>query len=165
MNVANESTRYDHVRNSCKDWVWSKMCGKHIWMWSKTKTCIKMWYSNFRTCLGLVVLQYWIWKGIWWPVDLSYYEIYVNNINHGCLWCNILLSTKGWWLEKLRFKHRSGHCTMDVFLLRFNIMYLLNNGLELKSWQDASSFVEWSPSSELCNSLQNKLFIVVLLLH
>ena len=29
MNVAIESAHCDCERNSCKDWAWSKMCGKH----------------------------------------------------------------------------------------------------------------------------------------
>ena len=29
MNVAIETAHCDCERYSCKDWVWSKMCGKH----------------------------------------------------------------------------------------------------------------------------------------
>ena len=29
MNVAIESADCDCERNSCKDWAWLKMCGKH----------------------------------------------------------------------------------------------------------------------------------------
>ena len=29
INVAIESAHYGYERNSCKDWAWSKTCGKH----------------------------------------------------------------------------------------------------------------------------------------
>ena len=32
-------------------------------------------------------------------------------------------------MEKLRFKHRGGDWLMDAFLLKFNILYVLNNWL------------------------------------
>ena len=67
---------------------------------------------------GHVLLHYYIWKCIWWLIDLHYYDICVNNINHGDLWWNILLSMKfyDWCMGKLRFKHRGGRCSMDVFV-------------------------------------------------
>ena len=68
-----------------------------------------------------------------------------------------------WWLEKLRFKHRRSHCRMDAFLLRFNIMYLIDNVLILGKMPHL--FFEWAPSSEVCDSLQNKLFNLSPLLH
>ena len=42
MNVAIESGHCDCVRNSCKYWVWSKMCGKHSQILSKAEHCIKL---------------------------------------------------------------------------------------------------------------------------
>ena len=52
MNVAIGSAHCGCEWKSCKDWAWSKMCGKHGWIWSKAKHCIKVWYSDPRTCLG-----------------------------------------------------------------------------------------------------------------
>ena len=52
MNVAIKSAHCGCERNSCKDWAWLKMCGKHGRIWSKTKHCIKVWYSDSQTCLG-----------------------------------------------------------------------------------------------------------------
>ena len=52
MNVAIDSAHCGCERNSCKDWAWSKMCGKHGWIWSKAEHYIKVWYSASRTCLG-----------------------------------------------------------------------------------------------------------------
>ena len=52
MNVAIKSAHCGCERNSCKDWAWWKMCGKHGRIWSKAEHCIKVWYSDSRTCLG-----------------------------------------------------------------------------------------------------------------
>ena len=42
MNVIIENAHYVYERTSCMDWVWSKMCGKHSWMQSQTRECIKV---------------------------------------------------------------------------------------------------------------------------
>ena len=34
------------------DWAWLKMCGKHGQIWSEAEHCIKVWYSDSRTCFG-----------------------------------------------------------------------------------------------------------------
>ena len=51
MNVAIESAHCGCEWNSCKDWTRSKRCGKHGRIWSKVEHCIKVWYSDSRTCL------------------------------------------------------------------------------------------------------------------
>ena len=77
--------------------------------------------QTIRWCYNIEVQ-----KCIWWTIDLNCYEICLNKINHGYLWCNILLSMKDWCMENLRFKHHGDHCWMDAFLLWFNILYVLN---------------------------------------
>ena len=47
-----KSAHCDCDRNLCKNWIWSNMCGKHCWTWSKAEHCIKMWYSGFQTYFG-----------------------------------------------------------------------------------------------------------------
>ena len=49
-------------------------------------------------------------------IKLHYYEIHVNTINHGYIWCNILLIMNDWCMWKLRLKHHGGHWSMHVFL-------------------------------------------------
>ena len=52
MNVAIESVLCGCEKHLCKDWAWSKLCGKHGKKWSKAEHCIKVWYSHSQTCLG-----------------------------------------------------------------------------------------------------------------
>ena len=52
MNVAIESAHCGCEINLCKDWTQSKRCGKYGRIWSKAEHCIKVWYSDSRTCLG-----------------------------------------------------------------------------------------------------------------
>ena len=50
MNATIGSAHCDCERNSCKDCVWSKMCGTHSWIWSKAEHCIQVWHWDSRTC-------------------------------------------------------------------------------------------------------------------
>ena len=88
-----------------KDWVWSKMCGKHSWIWSKVEHCIKVWYLDSWTCLRQDVhrwliashmLQYLVSHSS--KCELSCVERMIRMVNNGtnsnmywCVWFPCLI--------------------------------------------------------------------------
>ena len=86
------------------------------------------------------------------------YDICVNNINHGYLWCNILLSMKDWRTENKDFSILVA-ITQWMYSSRDSTFCIWTT--TGRSWQYALSFFEWVRSTdwEFCNSLQNELLV------